>query len=326
MRWRLDAGTTETLLRAAVAAPSIHNTQPWRFHIHDGVIDVRTDPARRLRVVDRDHRAMLLSVGAAVFNLRLAMALDGWLPVLRPFPADGLTVARIEPGRSGAPGPGLRALGTALFRRHTNRGPYARAVVPARVIDELRAAAAAEGAELTVLDRVRREALLTLTAAADAAQRRDPAYRRELATWTAGGPGRRDGIPAELTGPRDVHGWLPARDFGLLSADPGRPAAVFEPHPQLVVLSSRADGRTARVRAGQAMQRVLLSATVRGLAAQPMTQALEIPRLRRAIADPADPWAPQMILRIGYGMPVPASPRRDLSEVVVAAGAPTTAV
>jgi hypothetical protein len=82
------------------------------------------------------------------------------------------------------------------------------------------------------------------------------------------------------------------------------------------VLSSRTDGRVARVRAGQALQRVLLTATVRGLSAQPMTKVLEIPRLRRVIADPADPWLPQMILRIGYGMPVPASPRRDWSEVV----------
>ncbi|MET7426323.1 hypothetical protein [Dactylosporangium sp. NPDC005555] len=102
------------------------------------------------------------------------------------------------------------------------------------------------------------------------------------------------------------------RDFGLLSRDPRRPAAVFEPHPQLVVLSSRA----ARVRAGQALQRVLLSATVRGVDTQPMTQLLEIPRLRRAVTDPADPWSPQMILRIGYGMPAPASPRRDRAELL----------
>ena len=58
--------------------------------------------------------------------------------------ADGLTVARIKPGRAGTPGSALRALGTALFRRHTNRGPYAQAVVPARIIDGLRTAAATD--------------------------------------------------------------------------------------------------------------------------------------------------------------------------------------
>jgi hypothetical protein len=316
MTVRLDDETTGGWLGAAVAAPWIHNTQPWRFSIHDGGIDVRADPARRLRVIDRDHRSMLLSLGAAVFNLRLAIALDGRLPVLRPFPADGVTVARIEPGRPGTPSPSLRALGTALFRRHTNRGPYARAVVPARVIDELRAAAAAEGAELTVLDRVRRDALLALTATAEAAHRSNPAYRRELAAWTAADPVRRDGIPAAVFGPRDAEGRLPLRDFGLRPSDADRPAVRFEPHPQLVVLSSRTDGRAARVRAGQALQRVPLSATVRDVSAQPMTQVLEIPRLRRAVADPADPWFPQMILRIGYGMPVPASPRRDWTQVV----------
>ena len=223
------------------------------------------------------------------------------------------------PGRPGKPGPGLRTLGTALFQRHTNRGPYARAVVPARIVDELRAAAAVEGAELTVLDRARREALMALMATADAAQCANPAYRRELAAWTATDPRRRDGIPAALFGPRDEQGRLPLRDFGLPWPDAGHPAARFEPHPQLVVLSSRTDGRVARVRAGQALQRVLLTATVRGLSAQPMTQVLEVPRLRRVIADPADPWFPQMILRIGYGMPVPASPRRDWSEVVATA-------
>src|SRR5688572_23290407 len=156
---------------------------------------------------------------------------------------------RFEPGRSGRPGPGLRTLGTALFRRHTNRGPYARAVVPARIVDELRAAAVAEGAELTALDRARRDALLALITTADAKQRRDPAYRRERATWTTGDPRRHDGIPAPLHGPRDEEGRLPLRDFGLLSADFTRPAARFEPHPQLLVLSSRTDGRAARVRA-----------------------------------------------------------------------------
>ena len=226
MTLRPDDETTGAWLGAPVAAPSIHNTQPWHFNIHDGGIDVRVNPARRLRVIDRDHRSMLLSVGACVFNLRLAIALDGRLPVLRPFPADGLTVARVEPGRPGRPGPGLQTLGTALFRRHTNRGPYARAVVPARILDELRAAAAAEGAELTALDRVRRDALLALMATADAAQRRDPAYRRELATWTAADPYRLDGIPVELFGPRDEEGRLPLRDFGLRvgpARPPGRP-------------------------------------------------------------------------------------------------------
>jgi len=316
MALQLHDELTEAWLGAAVAAPSIHNTQPWRFRVHDDMIDVRADPDRHLRFLDRDRRSMLLSTGAAVFNLRLAMALDGRLPVLQSFPADGLTVARIKPGRVGTPGPDLRALGTALFRRHTNRGPYARAAVPARVINELRVAAAIEGAELTVLDGVRSDALLALIATADAAQRHNPAYRRELATWTAADPHRRDGIPAHLIGPRDRDGRLPLRDFGLLSAGPDRPAVPFEPRPQLLVLSSRTDSRSARVRAGQALQRVLLSATVRGLATQPMTQVLEVPRLRRAMADPADPWFPQMILRIGYGLPVPGSRRRDWSEVI----------
>ena len=106
------------------------------------------------------------------------------------------------------------------------------------------------------------------------------------------------------------------RDF-----TPGRPVpptyAWFEESPQLAVLSMQSSEKADWLRAGQALQRVLLTATNRGIAATPLTQPLES----------ADAWLvrdprfgheqPQMILRIGYGLPVPATPRRPVSEVLM---------
>jgi hypothetical protein len=109
------------------------------------------------------------------------------------------------------------------------------------------------------------------------------------------------------------------RDFGLAVPPPERASACFEAHPQLVVLRSAGDDREAWLRTGQALQRVLLVATVHGLATQPMTQALEMPDLRRMISEPAAGWYPQMILRIGYATPVGVSPRRPVSAILARA-------
>jgi hypothetical protein len=123
-------------------------------------------------------------------------------------------------------------------------------------------------------------------------------------------------VPGEAFGPLDSSGTLPLRDFGLVRPERYRRKAQFEPHPQLVVLSTRGDGPEQWLRAGQALQRVLLTATVRGVAAQPVTQALESPRLRALITHRDSGRYAQMILRIGYGLPAAQTPRRLLPDVL----------
>ena len=151
-------------LAAAVAAPSIHNSQPWRFRIREDGIDVYADWGRRLEVIDPSGRELLMSLGAAVFNLRLAMRQRGRTPALRWWPdsAEPHLVARVVTGPAVALSPGLGALAEAIPRRHTNRRPFARVVVPASVLDELTGAAGVEGATLRVADPVSRGAILSL--------------------------------------------------------------------------------------------------------------------------------------------------------------------
>ncbi|GAA1620622.1 Acg family FMN-binding oxidoreductase [Actinoplanes couchii] len=304
--------TLEECVRSATTAPSLHNSQPWRFRIHDDRVDVLADPARKLAVLDPDGREMMISVGAAVFTLRLSLMRAGFVPQPEIFD-DGATV---RVGRPGTPTPAVEALAAAIPHRHTNRQPFARAAVPAAVLADLIAAAHREGALLHVPPPVARNAVLGLSRVADRRLRARGGYRAELARWTTQRRIRRDGVPPSAYGPGDPADTLPLRDFGLLQPQLSRPGGRFEPDPTLLVLATRGDVPADRVRAGQALQRVLLAATWHGLAVTPISQPVEVPALRERLTDVRRNVWGQMVLRVGYGVPVMATPRRPLSEVL----------
>jgi nitroreductase len=306
-------------IQAAVAAPSLHNSQPWRFRIRSGGVDVYADRGRQLHVIDPFGRELLISVGAAVFNLRLAIRQRGRVPRWHAWPEAGEPdlVARIQPGPAAPPDPVVDALAAAIPRRHTNRRPFDRVVVPAAVLEELTDAASLEKATLTTADAAARTAILSLVRTAEQRLRGQGRYRAELADWTVPTRGRRDGVPPQAFGPWAALETMPLRDFGLTQPQLHRRQERFEPYPTILVLSTAGDAANQWLRAGQALQRVLLVATVHGLAATPMSQPLEIPALRQLFtARDSGRWA-QVILRVGYGQPTAATPRRSLTEVMM---------
>jgi hypothetical protein len=303
-------------VRAATMAPSMHNTQPWKFRVlrDSQAIEVRADPARMLRHGDPHGRAVHIACGAALFNLRLAVAAGGREPVTRLLPdrAEPLLLATVRLGGRHRLGEDERDLYAAIPVRHTNRRPFSSQPVPPGVLAELVQAARLEGATLDLPGHSETRRLLSVAADAETDLLADPGYRAELAQW-AGGQREAEGIPGDAAGPRDPRGRTPVRDF--LG---GAPAGYewFEDAPQLAVLSTPGNTREDWLRAGQALQRVLLTAALRGIAASPLTQPLET-RDAWLVRDPAagSGW-PQLILRIGYGLPVPASPRRPVSDVL----------
>jgi len=309
-------------VRAATAAPSLHNSQPWRFRIVAGTVDVYADPRRQLEVLDPAGRELLISVGAAVFTLRLAIRGAGHLSDLKLFPvaAEPDLVARVSVRRPMAPTPAAEALVAAIPHRHTNRWPFARSVVPADAVERLADAARREGATLAVANPVSRTTILNLSQEADRVLRTKGLYRAELARWTSPREGRGDGVPMTAVGPWDALEILPIRDFGLLQPRLDRTAAEFEPYPTIMVLSTDGDTRRDWVSAGQALQRVLLTATWQNLSTTPISQPVEIPAVRRLLTDiRTGRWA-QMVLRVGYGRPTTATPRRPLAEVLLPDG------
>ncbi|SDC21542.1 Acg family FMN-binding oxidoreductase [Actinokineospora iranica] len=301
-------------LRAAVRAPSVHNTQPWRFVVRADRVDVRLDRDRVLAVADPDAHEARLSCGAAVLNMRLAIAARGRAAEVAVLPdrldPDLLAVVRVGlPRRATA---AESALAGAIERRHTNRRPFLDRAVPFPVRSALVAAASAEGAGLRVFDRpADLAAVADIVRRADHAQSEDAAHGRELRAWIAD-EGRADGVP------RSAIGRVPSRDSVLTVRDfAPRDAAgvVFESRPLVAVLTTVGDTPGDHVVAGQALQRVLLAAEAAGLAAAPLSQPIEVPAARAALRAVVGA-APHVVLRLGFGYPGVPTPRRPLAAVV----------
>lgn len=318
----LDAATVESLLAAAVAAPSIHNTQPWQFRLDPDSrsIEVHVDRERVLPRTDPQRRAQYLSVGAAVFNLRLAAAHLGWNPVVRLLPATGepgppATVhLTVGPAADGQPCPD--GLYEAIERRHTSRMPFTGRPVADPIVAEMISAARAEGAHLDVPDIPGTRLLLRPTQAAEARNAAHPARVAEARAWiTPPGTDAAYGIPVTALGPRDASGRMPVRDFtGALPA-PWLPALRFERHAQVALLWTSHDRREDWLRAGQALQRVLLAATRRGVRTSMLHQAMEWPDLRAETAGARQRCCPQLLIRFGYGPDGGRTPRASAHPV-----------
>lgn len=306
-------------LNAAVAAPSIHNTQPWRFLPREHAIDVYADRSRRLAVIDPDGRELTISIGAAVLNLRVALLARGYeaLYALLPDRSQPDLMARVTIGGRIRPTYLARRLAGAIPRRHTNRRPFRTAELPDVVLEELGQAARAEDCHLLIADPPLRDGILGVVRRAETLRRADPEYLVELAEWTAPAPGRREGVPAVAYAASDPDERIPLRDFGL--ARPARYAwpAVFEDDPTVAVLYSTGDSPYAWLRAGQALERVLLTATANGVQSTLMTQPLEYADLRALFDDSAQGRVAQAIIRLGYAHEAPPSPRRALADCVM---------
>ncbi|HEX8868221.1 MAG TPA: nitroreductase, partial [Lentzea sp.] len=210
-----------------------------------------------------------------------------------------------------------RALLQAVPRRRTNRRPFLEAPIDFRQRHALVRAAELERSWLHVVTTPEdRAQLKRFVQQAHQIQLGDPAVQAELAAFTGQRPGATDGIPPASAGvrPEMQDEWV-FRDFQGPRRHPGKD---YESDPLVVVLCSYYDGPLGDLQAGQAMQRVLLTATTHGLSASFLSQPIEVRRvredLRRALGGLL---VPQSVLRLGFSTPVPATPRRAVSELLV---------
>ncbi|HEX5401608.1 MAG TPA: hypothetical protein VFX16_04820 [Pseudonocardiaceae bacterium] len=318
----LTATQVETVLAAAITAPSLHNSQPWRFRCTPTAIELHADITRQIPVADPDHRELLLACGAALLNLRLAIRVLGIHPTvsLLPDPRQPNLLARVRPTGRGPTTPTDKALANAIARRRTNRRPFLPTSVEPSLAATLRSAARAEQAWLATVTPTQLPTLRALVAAAYDSQQRDPAFVAEWTRWTGRLDKANDGVPVYSSGPlpEQQDAWV-LRDFSGGQARPRAQGKDFEPEPLIVVVGSFHDLPLAHLQAGQAMQRVLLTATDRGLSASFLSQVIEVPPARKQLRDliGGGLW-PQAVLRIGYGSPVAPTPRRAVQDVVEA--------
>lgn len=312
----IDDDVAVALVEAATAAPSVHNSQPWSFEVSGRTVDLYADPARQLQMSDASGRSLLVSCGAALLNLRVAAHHLGFHPRIRllPTPEHPTHVARLEVDHRHSSAGSLDDLFPAVWTRRTNRLPFWERKIPTSVLSRLEEAVTLENAVLRIThDRDEVARIVALLHDAELADQ--PVHRAERREWiNRDVPG--EGIPPQSLGPRPADRQTPFRDLAG-SAVPARPRAPFERTPTVAVLSTTGDRPVDWVRAGQALQRALLVATTEGLVASFMNQPLEQEDLRWQVRSPlTGVGTTQMIMRLGYGVPVPATPRRPVSEVM----------
>jgi hypothetical protein len=310
----------EGVIATAVRAPSVHNTQPWRFSAEGPTIELYADRSRRLDVADPTGREMFISCGAALFGLRLAVRSTGFRPVVEVLPrwprVDPL--ARVHLGAPAAVGPAERRFLSAVWRRHTHRGPFAPEPLPAGLLPALRRDAEAEAVALLVVGSRDNGPVHQLADDAMRSQAGDDAVAAELRRWTSR-EAAPDGVPARAYVARPTGGphRLAQRDFdqgrgwGRLDAA-GVPAAT-------VILATAGDEPIDWLCAGQALHRVLLRAAGSWVFASLHSQPVEVPAVRRALRTRLRmAGAPQMVMQLGRAHTAPLTGRRPVGEVIEA--------
>ncbi len=317
----IPAGQVGYLIRTAARAPSVHNTQPWRFRVDADSIELYADQARKLRT-DLVGREMLISCGAALFGLRLAVRSLGYQPVVQllPDPARLRLLARVSLGRMDPMTDAERQMLEAIPHRHTHRGQFARGPLPGGLLASLQHDALAEGSTLALVypDHAYQQ-LADIVGAVASRQDLDPVARAELLRWSRAPAQRaRDGIPAHAIPAvsRRQPGRLRQRDFDL-GRGWGSLAQGGPPPAATAVLLTRGDRRSDWLRAGQALHRVLAHAASRWVFASLYTQPLQAAAIRALIRERLElPGAPQMLLQLGRADSTQATARRAPAELI----------
>jgi hypothetical protein len=322
----IPAAQVGYLIATAARAPSVHNTQPWRFKVSQDAVELYADPRRKLRV-DPAGREMLISCGAALFGLRLAIRSLGYQPVteLLPDPGRRRLLASVRLGKSVPVSEAERRMVEAIPHRHTHRGRFAPGPLPDGLLAGLQHDALAEGATLVLVEQaLSYQQLVDIVDAVGRRQDLDPVARAEVRRWTrAVGSAARDGIPAQAFEAQAFpavatgqFGRLRQRDFDLgrglgLLVGGGPPSAAT------AILVTAGDGRTDWLRAGQGLHRLLAHAATKWVFASLHSQPLEAAVIRSEIRHRLKlPGAPQMLLQFGLARTTQATARRPPAELM----------
>jgi nitroreductase len=320
-----DSISTEQLaatVELACRAPSLHNSQPWRWVFENGTLQLFADHARIGRHTDSTGREVILSCGAVLDHFQVAAAAAGWQVSVQRYPDprdhDHLASAEFNPTES--VGERARGLAEAISTRLTDRLAFAAPQPWDELELQLRTLLRGTATCLDVIDDDGRPTLADASRQSEEHRLGDASYRYELLWWT-GRSGTEDGVPSSAIPSRTEASHVDvARDFPTYGSGDRRPE-VDRDQSKIVVLSTYDDSRENTLRCGEALSRVLLECTAAGFATCTLTHMIELHASREIVRRlTGRRTEPQALIRVGRapeGGPPPArTRRRPIAEVL----------
>ncbi|MGW5454010.1 Acg family FMN-binding oxidoreductase [Nocardia sp. NPDC003979] len=319
LRKRPSTQTCRDAVELAVRAPSVHNTQPWRWHIGHGRVDLFADFGRQVTATDPRARALTVSCGAALHHLTVAFAMLGWHAVVErlPDPARPDHLARVELTPRSPSDHDIR-LAAAIHERRSDRRRFPDLPIPARDLRTVSRCASRFGAAARHVPDMLLPELAEPMRSAAARHAVDGDYLAELSEWS-GCHGELTGVPAHNAPAPRRPDELPVRVFAdaQLSEFTDEPDAAH----WLVVCTPR-DTRLSQLRAGEATSAILLEATRLGLATSLQSEPLGMLDLRDQIRTTVlqECAFPHVMVRLGVmphaAAPLESTPRRLVDDVI----------
>ncbi|WAJ42892.1 NAD(P)H nitroreductase [Mycobacterium sp. Aquia_216] len=318
-----DVKEVTTAIELACRAPSLHNSQPWRWVASSSNVELFVDPDRTVTSTDPSGREAIISCGAALDHFRIAMAAVGWDTKVERFPnpsnldhlasIDFTSVEYVAPAR--------RPRADAILRRRTSRLPFRAPKRWASFEPVLRSSFDNDSVILDVLADGARPRLAEAARLTEALRRYDDVYHNELLWWTS--PSRRlEGIPSSaLVSESDNRRVDVNRRFPIDPFDERSSAGTYD-EAKILVLSTPRDARADALNCGEVLSAILLECTMVGLATCPVTHVTELEASRLIIGDLTSGSAvvPQVLIRVGIEpdgeLPPKPTPRRPLSDVL----------
>ena len=328
---RIDPAVLVGAVQLACRAPSVHNSQPWHFVADDGELRLFLQPHRVPHATDHSGREGVISCGALLDHLRVAVAAAGWHAAVARFPnpneLDHLATVTFSPAELVTEADRARA--DAILRRRTDRLPFAAPPNWPVIEGLLRSAVDPDLATLHVVGDDARSQLAEASRLTESLRRYDSSYHAELQWWTS--PFEvADGVPfSALVSGTERERTDVARTFPDAEHTTGDRRWTSTTRSSSV-LSTYGDNRREALGCGEALSALLLEATLAGLATCTLTHLTELDASRdivRALTGADDD--PQVLVRIGrvpaLGEVPPATPRRPMADVLeVRPGPPGT--
>lgn len=321
----VDLDVLTDAVALACRAPSLHNSQPWRWISTGDVVSLFLDTEVAPQYTDTSGRELVVSCGAVLDHFRVSMAAAGYRATADrlPNPNNQNHLCDIDFRPAGFVAEAYRERAEAIQRRRTDRLPFA---APPHwdgfleFLEQLPAAHDWPGVDMVVLPDESRADLIRASELARSTRRYDSAYHAELFGWTT--PlAISEGIPTgALLSPAESERVAIGRDFPTAGTGDRLPDIATD-DCKVVVLSTEDNTRDSLLRCGEMLSSILLDATMAGLATCTLSHLTEVPASRRIVsALTGSQSIPQVLVRIGSSCGhddlIPRTPRRPVSEVL----------